>query len=260
VARRVGDILTIQLEESTNASKSAVTTTKKNTTTTLPGANILGGTLTIHGRNVLSGSLADSSQFDGEGTSAQSNQLSGYISVTVAKRLANGNLLVRGQKWITLNQGREYVRIQGIVRPVDIGPDNVVPSYSVADATISYGGQGTLADSNTKSWAGALLRFALHAVLAMVPLMHRFRTSFVVALCLLPALAPAERVKDLAVVSGVRSNQLVGYGLVVGLDGTGDQTTQTPFTVQSIMNMLEKYGVTIRPPSFHSSRTSRRSP
>jgi flagellar P-ring protein FlgI len=79
----------------------------------------------------------------------------------------------------------------------------------------------------------------------MVPLMHRFRTSFVVALCLLPALAPAERVKDLAVVSGVRSNQLVGYGLVVGLDGTGDQTTQTPFTVQSIINMLEKFGVTI---------------
>jgi flagellar L-ring protein precursor FlgH len=152
VARRVGDILTIQLEESTNASKSAVTTTKKNTTATLPGANILGGTVTIHGRNVLSGSLADSSQFDGEGTSAQSNQLNGFISVTVAKRLANGNLLVRGQKWITLNQGREYVRIQGIVRPVDIGPDNVVPSYDVADASISYGGQGTLADANTKSW------------------------------------------------------------------------------------------------------------
>ena len=152
VARRVGDILTIQLVESTNASKSAVTTTKKNTSTTLPGANILGGTLTIHGRNVLSGSLADASQFDGEGTSAQSNQLTGFISVTVARRLANGNLLVRGQKWITLNQGREYVQIEGIVRPVDIGPDNVVPSYNVADANITYGGQGALADSNTKSW------------------------------------------------------------------------------------------------------------
>jgi flagellar L-ring protein precursor FlgH len=152
VARRVGDILTIQLEESTNATKSAVTTTKKDTTTTLPGANILGGTLTIHGRNVLSGSLADSSAFDGEGTSAQSNQLTGYISVTVAKRLANGNLLVRGQRWITLNQGRAFISIQGIVRQIDIGPDNIVPSYSVADATISYGGQGTLADSNTKSW------------------------------------------------------------------------------------------------------------
>jgi flagellar P-ring protein precursor FlgI len=61
----------------------------------------------------------------------------------------------------------------------------------------------------------------------------------------LPGVAPAERVKDLAVVSGVRTNQLVGYGLVVGLDGTGDQTTQTPFTVQSIVNMLSKFGVTI---------------
>jgi len=57
--------------------------------------------------------------------------------------------------------------------------------------------------------------------------------------------APAERIKDLATVAGVRSNQLVGYGLVVGLDGTGDQTTQAPFTIQSIINMLEKFGVTI---------------
>jgi flagellar P-ring protein precursor FlgI len=75
--------------------------------------------------------------------------------------------------------------------------------------------------------------------------MHKFRLSLVTALFLLPAMAPAERIKDLAVVSGVRSNQLVGYGLVVGLDGTGDQTTQTPFTVQSIVNMLQKFGVTI---------------
>lgn len=57
----------------------------------------------------------------------------------------------------------------------------------------------------------------------------------------------AERVKDLASVAGVRENQLVGYGLVVGLNGTGDQTTQTPFTVQSIINMLTQFGVTIPP-------------
>src|SRR5579862_2747209 len=55
----------------------------------------------------------------------------------------------------------------------------------------------------------------------------------------------AERVKDLASVAGVRTNQLVGYGLVVGLNGTGDQTTQAPFTVQSIANMLAKFGVTV---------------
>lgn len=57
--------------------------------------------------------------------------------------------------------------------------------------------------------------------------------------------AHAERIKDIATVNGVRSNQLVGYGLVVGLDGTGDQTSQTAFTIQSITNMLAKFGVTI---------------
>lgn len=61
------------------------------------------------------------------------------------------------------------------------------------------------------------------------------------------AAANAERIKDLASVAGVRNNQLAGYGLVVGLPGTGDQTTQTPFTVQSIVNMLTQYGVTIPP-------------
>jgi flagellar P-ring protein precursor FlgI len=59
--------------------------------------------------------------------------------------------------------------------------------------------------------------------------------------------AAAETVRDLAAVQGVRTNQLVGYGLVVGLDGTGDQTSQAPFTVQSIKNMLARFGVTIPP-------------
>jgi flagellar P-ring protein precursor FlgI len=59
--------------------------------------------------------------------------------------------------------------------------------------------------------------------------------------------AQAERIKDLAYVAGVRSNQLVGYGIVVGLDGTGDQTSQTPFTIQSIKSMLEQFGITLPP-------------
>ncbi len=63
----------------------------------------------------------------------------------------------------------------------------------------------------------------------------------------LSAGAAAERIKDLASVAGVRSNQLTGYGLVVGLNGTGDQTSQTPFTVQSILNMLTQFGITIPP-------------
>jgi len=83
---------------------------------------------------------------------------------------------------------------------------------------------------------------------------RRARTGLRRTAGLLPALllmigggAHAERIKDIATVGGVRSNQLVGYGLVVGLDGTGDQTTQAPFTIQSIVNMLQRFGVTIPP-------------
>jgi flagellar P-ring protein precursor FlgI len=76
--------------------------------------------------------------------------------------------------------------------------------------------------------------------------MKRIITFLLVAL--LTALpVQAERIKDLASLSGVRNNQLIGYGLVVGLDGSGDQTTQTPFTVQSVINMLGNMGVTLPP-------------
>src|SRR3990167_3783343 len=70
---------------------------------------------------------------------------------------------------------------------------------------------------------------------------------FMLAALLLSGMAHAERIKDIAAIQGVRINQLVGYGLVVGLDGSGDQTTQTPFTVQSITNMLAQLGVNLPP-------------
>ena len=72
---------------------------------------------------------------------------------------------------------------------------------------------------------------------------------FIILLILLGFLEPlwAERIKDITSIKGVRSNQLVGYGLVVGLDGSGDQTSQTPFTVQSLKSMLSQYGITLPP-------------
>ncbi len=73
------------------------------------------------------------------------------------------------------------------------------------------------------------------------------RLFFVFLLALLSGSAFAERIKDLTHIAGVRDNQLVGYGLVVGLDGSGDQTSQTPFTVQSLKNMLQQFGITIPP-------------
>lgn len=152
VARRVGDVVTIKLVEQTAASKSSSTSTKKSTSADLGIASLLGRTVTHKGNNVLGAQMDNSTDFSGEGSSAQSNKLAGDITVTVARRFSNGNLLVRGQKWITINQGKEFVRIQGIVRPVDIQPDNSVESTKVADATITYSGQGTLAEANSKGW------------------------------------------------------------------------------------------------------------
>lgn len=156
VARRVGDTLTIRLNERTNASKSSSTTTSKTTSVDMPGPTIAGRPVTAHGTPILNMGVDNSSEFDGQGDSAQSNRLEGDVTVTVAQRLSNGNLLVRGQKWITINQGREYVRIQGIVRPIDIDPDNSISSLKVADAQIAYGGKGALNDAATP---GLLARF-----------------------------------------------------------------------------------------------------
>ena len=142
-AHRVGDILTISLVESTQASK------KNGNNITAP--TILGHGLKIGG-NTANSTLESDNSFAGDGSSSQSNALTGQITVTVAQRLSNGALIVRGEKWLTINQGEELVRISGIVRAQDIGNDNIVPSSRVADARIEYVGKGTLADSNTRGW------------------------------------------------------------------------------------------------------------
>lgn len=150
-AHRIGDILTITLVEATQASKKAATSTTKKNGNTISSPTLLGQGLRIGGKTADS-SLSSNNAFDGDGSSSQSNQLTGEITVTVAQRLSNGALVVRGEKWLTINQGEELVRISGIVRPQDIGNDNIVPSSRVADARIEYVGKGTLADSNTRGW------------------------------------------------------------------------------------------------------------
>jgi flagellar L-ring protein FlgH len=155
VAHRVGDTVTIILSENTAAQKSSSTSTAKDTKVDLAAPLLGGSPLSIAGKEI-SASMENSRGFEGKGDSSLSNKLQGNVTVTVAKRLANGNLVVRGQKWIQINQGREFVRIQGVIRPVDILPDNSIYSYKVADASIAYGARGALADANRP---GLLSRF-----------------------------------------------------------------------------------------------------
>jgi flagellar L-ring protein precursor FlgH len=152
IARHVGDTVTIVLNETTAAQKSAVTTTQKTTSDTMPGVSLLGKAVTLKGNPVLSASVDDASKFDGEGTSSQSNSLTGYITATVSKVLPNGNLYIKGQKQIWINQGQESVLVSGIVRPIDLAADNSVASSKVASARFSYVGKGAIADANTQGW------------------------------------------------------------------------------------------------------------
>lgn len=151
-ARQVGDVVTINLAERTNASKQSNTATEHDSSISMPGGSLLGGALKLGGRDLLSSNLSGNQKFDGKGSSSQSNSLSGSITVTVFDVLPNGNLRVRGEKWLTLNQGEEFIRVAGTIRPNDIGADNSVPSWKLADARIAYSGKGSLADANSMGW------------------------------------------------------------------------------------------------------------
>ena len=152
-AFRIGDILSVTLSESTNASKSAATNTSKDNDIGIGGSVILGSAgPTIDGNLALSNSIDAERTFAGSGDSAQSNSLSGEIAVTVSDILPNGNLVVRGEKILGLNQGSEFIRVSGIVRPQDISTENVILSRKIANARIYYGGGGVVAESNAKGW------------------------------------------------------------------------------------------------------------
>jgi len=161
-ARRVGDMLTVKLEEKTDAKKSATTEVSRSNSNSITNPTLLGTTaqfntpgllpLASNSNNNLGFSLESENDFSGEGDSEQNNELTGDITVTVIEVLANGYLVVRGEKRIGINQGNEYVKLSGIVRPADIDSTNTVLSTRLADPTIVYVGDGAVADSNAMGW------------------------------------------------------------------------------------------------------------
>ena len=151
-ARRVGDVLTIVLNESTNASKNAITKTAKTTAVANSAPTLFGQSMTIKGAPILSATLNGADSFDGEGSSTQSNSLAGSLTVTVVDVQANGNLVVQGDKTLKLNQGDEFVHISGVIRTADIATNNTVTSDKLADAKISYSGKGVVDSSNRMGW------------------------------------------------------------------------------------------------------------
>jgi flagellar L-ring protein precursor FlgH len=162
-AFRVGDIITITLNERTQASKNANSDMEKDSSANMSMDALFGGGVSATnpitgGRMTLDTEFSGSRDASGSSQAGQSNSLSGSITVTVAEVLPNGILSVRGEKWMTLNTGDELVRISGLVRADDIATDNTVASTRVADARITYSGTGAFADASQPGW---LSRFFL---------------------------------------------------------------------------------------------------
>ena len=147
-AGQVGDIITIQLVERTAATKSNAANTQRNGDIGLTPPST--GPLSLFNPSDIA--MGGGQQFKGKGDASQSNALSGEVSVTVAAVYPNGTMLVKGEKLLTLNRGDERVQISGIVRAIDIGPDNRVLSTRVANANIRYVGKGEIARASKQGW------------------------------------------------------------------------------------------------------------
>ncbi|MCH9639053.1 MAG: flagellar basal body L-ring protein FlgH [Betaproteobacteria bacterium] len=155
-ARGLGDTIIVTLNERTNASKSSGSNIDRKggidfsvpTVVGVPLGFLRGTTLEAESNNT----------FDGSGASSSNNDFTGTISVTVIEVMPNGNLLVSGEKLIGINQGQEFIRLSGIVNPINI-INNTISSVQVADARIEYRANGYIDEAQTMGW---LSRFFLN--------------------------------------------------------------------------------------------------
>lgn len=152
-AGRVGDTVTILLQESTQSTRSANVSTSRESTNDFLSAGqvdiLSAGSNFVNVPGMFDGSTSEST---GSGNSGQSASLTGSITATVVEVLPNGNMVVQGEKILSLTEGSERVRVRGVIRPRDISQMNTVLSYRLANAQIRYEGRGDLARAVRPGW------------------------------------------------------------------------------------------------------------
>ena len=168
-ARRVGDLLTVKFSESVTSATGNSASTDRNTSINIPNPTLFGGQpaaaipilkalLGQDKQTLEQGISTGDNKYEGSGSSSESHSLNqGYITVTVTQVMPNGNLKVRGEKWVNLNEDNKFVRLTGIVRPADISASNEIVSNKIADARIYYGGKGAIANSSKPGWLASFL-------------------------------------------------------------------------------------------------------
>jgi len=150
--RIVGDLLTIQINENTSASQTANSSTEKKTAITANLPKVTG--VLGHNINGLNLNSASDNAYNGTGQTASTGMFTGTITVTVIEVLANGNLVVAGDKQIGIRQNSDSLRFTGVVDPTFIQPGNVISSTQVADARLDYRGGGYIEEAQIQGWLG----------------------------------------------------------------------------------------------------------
>ncbi len=152
VTYQVGDTLTVLLDESTQAARQQNTTVSRESSNDVMTPGLIAK---LPGSNTLSGMKTDGATIssDGKGETGQAATLKGSITASVVQVLANGNLVLRGEKQLALSAGTEVIQLSGIVRPADISPNNTVQSRRLANAQIAYRGTGDLSNTARPGWA-----------------------------------------------------------------------------------------------------------
>jgi flagellar L-ring protein precursor FlgH len=152
---QAGDVITVLLNESTQAARTANTeVNRKGSNDVVPlGLTSRLRNLGVGGIDVRNANIASS----GKGTADQQASLEGSVAVMVVEVLANGNLVLRGEKQLALTEGAEVIQVAGVVRPDDVAPNNTVQSRRLANAQITYRGTGDLAAASKPGWATSAL-------------------------------------------------------------------------------------------------------
>jgi len=156
---QVGDVITVILSESTQAARTQNSAlSRKSSNDVVPaGTQARVGNMAgvLNGINLLGGSIENK----GSGTADQRASLEGAVAVSVVQVMSNGNLVLRGEKQLALNEGTEVIQVAGVIRPEDVAPNNTVLSRRLAHAQISYRGSGDLAATTRPGWGtNALLK------------------------------------------------------------------------------------------------------
>jgi len=153
---QVGDIITVLLNESTQAARTQNTDVSRESKNSLPtGFNTKIGSINPLFNGIDINNNNNSSK--GAGKADQKASLEGSVAVTVIEILANGNLMVRGEKKLGLTEGTEVIQVSGVIRPEDVGPNSTVQSRRLANAQIAYRGSGDLANATKAGWGTSLM-------------------------------------------------------------------------------------------------------